>query len=260
MFLFHLAEYHSQAAAVLNQQQFDLAGADFQSMLDLRNLLKPNTADEQLKNNKAGSDSSSFSDPGSFPSTEFDSATFKFYLPHFQPVTCKHFIYSLFELVWNTFSPPAIRSCGPDWGAAVCRQWVFTSLTLSDCLPSVCVFCEKCDLLCLHAQVWNTASTWTTTRRFVTCSTSPSQTGKQCLCCTSEEPREALYVYLKTTNRRRPPFYCYYLPVGQLTLWKINQSSICHDIVSAFCHSARILISTYVWSHDLSMSFKLFTG
>ncbi|XP_075877956.1 transcription factor E2F5 isoform X2 [Nelusetta ayraudi] len=42
------------AATLLNQQRLDLAGPDFQSVLDIRSLLKPNTADEQLKDSKAG--------------------------------------------------------------------------------------------------------------------------------------------------------------------------------------------------------------
>lgn len=46
--------YGQAAATLLNQQRLDLAGPDFQSVLDIRSLLKPNTADEQLKDNKAG--------------------------------------------------------------------------------------------------------------------------------------------------------------------------------------------------------------
>lgn len=49
------ADCHGQAAVTpLNQQRLDLAGPDFQSVLDIRSLLKTNTADEQLKDNKAG--------------------------------------------------------------------------------------------------------------------------------------------------------------------------------------------------------------
>lgn len=94
-------------------------------------------------------------------------------------------------------------------------------LPFSHCLIVWLVFCVMLLNMwqfSLHAQAWTTASTWTTTREFATCLMYPSQTGKQCLCCTNEEPREALYASLKTICRCLPPFYCYYLTVGRLIL------------------------------------------
>lgn len=48
------AECHSQAAALLEPQQMDLAGPEFQSVLDMSSLLKLNTAGDHLKDDREG--------------------------------------------------------------------------------------------------------------------------------------------------------------------------------------------------------------
>ncbi|XP_068558079.1 transcription factor E2F5 [Cebidichthys violaceus] len=47
-------ECHSQSAAVLEQQQMDLAGPEFQSVLDMSSLLKLNAAGDHMKDDREG--------------------------------------------------------------------------------------------------------------------------------------------------------------------------------------------------------------
>lgn len=45
---------HTQPAPVLEQQQMDLTGHDFQSVLDMSSLLKLNTAGDHMKDDREG--------------------------------------------------------------------------------------------------------------------------------------------------------------------------------------------------------------
>lgn len=48
---------HSQAAGVLAQQQMELTGPEFQSLLDVSSLLKLSAAEDHMKDDREGEDS-----------------------------------------------------------------------------------------------------------------------------------------------------------------------------------------------------------
>lgn len=154
---------------------------------------------------------------------------------------------------------PASRSCGPDWGADVCRQWAFTSHSLPDRLPCM-LFNEKRDSGVLVRRYGvqlqpgePRGSVWPVRRTH-------RRLGNGASAVQMKNLKKHFTPSWRPWTDAFPPFYCYYLTVGQLTLK--NQPILnlpwCRVGFVPQCQNFNFNICIYEAMICL-LSFKLFT-